>query len=96
MKELPGIPVVKTLPSNAGGDGSIPVQETNISHAAGCSQNFKIIIIFEKSSQQSDAAGTITILISDKKTKQGLEGLEDRPHGHKSWKIKDLNSSSLS
>ena len=37
-----GGPVVNTLPSNAGGDGSIPVQETNISHAAGCSQIFKI------------------------------------------------------
>ena len=30
-----GSPVVKTLPSNAGGEGSIPGQEAKIPHASG-------------------------------------------------------------
>ena len=34
MKGLPGGPVVKTLPSNAGGVGSILGQEAKIPHAA--------------------------------------------------------------
>ena len=34
-KDFPGGPVVKTLPSNAGGAGSIPGQGANIPHASG-------------------------------------------------------------
>ena len=33
-RDLPGSPVVKTLPSNAGGAGSIPGQGTKVPHAA--------------------------------------------------------------
>ena len=32
---FPGGPVVKTLPSNAGGEGSIPGQRAKIPHASG-------------------------------------------------------------
>ena len=32
--DFPGCPVVKTLPSNAGGAGSIPGQEAEIPHAS--------------------------------------------------------------
>ena len=33
--------MVKTLPSNAGGVGSIPGRGTKIPHAAGCGQKLK-------------------------------------------------------
>ena len=33
--DFSGGPVVKTLPSNAGGEGSIPSRETKIPHALG-------------------------------------------------------------
>ena len=35
MRDFPGGPVVKNLPSSAGDKGSIPGQGTNIPHAAG-------------------------------------------------------------
>ena len=39
---FPGSPVVKTLPSNSGGAGSIPDQETKIPNASGTEkQNIK-------------------------------------------------------
>ena len=34
MRDFPGSPVVKTLPSNAGGEGSIPGQGAKIPHAS--------------------------------------------------------------
>ena len=40
-RDFPGGPVVKTLPSNAGGVGSIPGWGTKIPHAVGCSQKLK-------------------------------------------------------
>ena len=40
-RDFPGSPVVKTLPSNAGGVGSIPGQGTKIPHAMGCGQKLK-------------------------------------------------------
>ena len=41
-QDFPGSPVVKTLPSNAGGVGSIPGQGANIPHASGPkNQNIK-------------------------------------------------------
>ena len=35
---LPDGPVVETLPSSAGGAGSIPGQGTKVPHATGCAQ----------------------------------------------------------
>ena len=40
VREFPGSPVVKTLPSNAWSTGSIPDQDTKVPHAAGYGQNF--------------------------------------------------------
>ena len=37
--DFPGGPVVKTLPSNAGGAGSIPGQGAEIPHASGPRKN---------------------------------------------------------
>ena len=34
FRDFPGRPVIKTLPSNAGGVGSIPGQEAKIPHAS--------------------------------------------------------------
>ena len=39
--DFPGGPVVKTLPSNAGGMGPIPGWGTKIPHAVGCGQKLK-------------------------------------------------------
>ena len=39
--DFPGSPVVKTLPSTAGGVGSIPGQGTKVLPAAGCGQKLK-------------------------------------------------------
>ena len=39
--DFPSGPVVKTLPSNAGGVGSIPGWGTKIPHAVGCGQKLK-------------------------------------------------------
>ena len=36
VKDFTGGPVVKTLPSNAGGTGSIPGQDAKLLHATGC------------------------------------------------------------
>ena len=41
-RDFPGDPVIKTLPSNAGGVGLIPGQGTKIPYAVWCSQNRKI------------------------------------------------------
>ena len=38
-RDFPGGPVVKTLPSSAGGVGSIPGQEVKISHASQPKKN---------------------------------------------------------
>ena len=38
FQDFPGGPVVKTLPSNAGGVGAIPGQGTKIPHAVECSK----------------------------------------------------------
>ena len=35
VKDFPGGPVLKNLPSNAGGEGSIPGQRTKIPHGVG-------------------------------------------------------------
>lgn len=40
LGDFAGGPGVKTLPSNKGGVGSIPVQGTKFPHAVGSSQNF--------------------------------------------------------
>ena len=44
--DFPGGPVVKILPSNVGGTGSIPGQGTKIPHAARCSQRFFFFLIY--------------------------------------------------
>ena len=41
MGDLRCGPVVKTLPSNAGGGGLIPIWGTEIPHAVGCCQQLK-------------------------------------------------------
>ena len=38
--DFPGVPAVKTLPSNPGGMGSVLGRETKILHVAWCSQKF--------------------------------------------------------
>ena len=40
-RDFPSGPVFKTLPSNAGGMGSIPGQGTKIPHAVGCGKTLK-------------------------------------------------------
>ena len=44
-RDFPGGIVVKTLPPNAGGTGSIPGWGTKVSHASGCGQNFFLLIL---------------------------------------------------
>ena len=40
--DFPGGPVVKTPPSNAQDEGSVPGRETKIPHAVQCSQKIKV------------------------------------------------------
>ena len=41
LRKFPGSPVLKTLPSNAGGASSIPGQGTKIPHAQGVVKKLK-------------------------------------------------------
>lgn len=47
-RDFPGVPVVKTLLSNAGGEGSIPGQGTTILHATQCGQKKELLGSFFK------------------------------------------------